>query len=44
MRDKVSVLSFVIDGIEPNRIEEFLDRRGIAIRSGTQGAQPLMQL
>src|SRR5215211_8107143 len=42
--DKVSVLSFVIDGIEPNKIEESLDKEGIAIRSGTQSAQPLIKL
>jgi cysteine desulfurase/selenocysteine lyase len=43
-RDKVSVLSFVIDGIEPNKIEESLDKEGIAIRSGTLSAQPLIKL
>jgi cysteine desulfurase/selenocysteine lyase len=43
-RDKVSVLSFVIDGIEPNKIEESLDQEGIAIRSGTLSAQPLIHL
>jgi cysteine desulfurase/selenocysteine lyase len=31
--DKVSVLSFIIDGIEPNKIEESLDQEGIAIRT-----------
>ena len=43
-KDKVSVLSFVIDGIEPNKIEESLDKEGIAIRSGTLSAQPLIKL
>jgi cysteine desulfurase/selenocysteine lyase len=42
--DKISVLSFVIDGIEPNKIEESLDKEGIAIRSGTLSAQPLIHL
>ena len=43
-QDKVSVMSFVIDGIEPSKIEESLDKEGIAIRSGTLSAQPLIHL
>ncbi|HEX8370782.1 MAG TPA: SufS family cysteine desulfurase [Pyrinomonadaceae bacterium] len=43
-QDKISVLSFTIDGIEPNKIEETLDKEGIAIRSGTLSAQPLMKV
>ncbi len=39
----VSVLSFTVDGIAPGDIGRFLDREmGIAVRTGTLSAQPLM--
>ncbi|AWV96834.1 cysteine desulfurase [Arcticibacterium luteifluviistationis] len=40
---KVSVLSFVIDGIHPQDIGVLLDQQGIAIRTGHHCTQPLMQ-
>ncbi|HVJ08940.1 MAG TPA: cysteine desulfurase [Acidisarcina sp.] len=40
---KVSVLSFVLEGIHPHDIGTILDRQGIAIRTGHHCAQPLMQ-
>ncbi|WP_223453772.1 MULTISPECIES: cysteine desulfurase [unclassified Pseudomonas] len=41
-KDKVGVLSFVLDGIHPHDIGTILDREGIAIRTGHHCAQPLM--
>lgn len=42
-RDRVSVLSFVMDGIHPHDIGTVLDAEGIAIRAGHHCAQPLMR-
>ncbi|MGC3948808.1 MAG: cysteine desulfurase [Chryseolinea sp.] len=39
---KVSVVSFVIDGIHPFDIGQMLDARGIAVRTGHHCTQPLM--
>jgi len=41
-REKVSVLSFIIDGIHPFDIGQMLDTRGIAVRTGHHCTQPLM--
>ena len=40
--EKVSVLSFVIEGIHPFDIGQMLDARGIAVRTGHHCTQPLM--
>lgn len=42
-REKISVLSFVIDDIHPHDIGTILDQEGIAIRAGHHCAQPVMQ-
>lgn len=42
-RDKVSVLSFVLDGIHPHDVGTVLDLRGVAVRAGHHCAQPLMR-
>jgi cysteine desulfurase/selenocysteine lyase len=42
-REKVGVLSFVMEGIHPHDIGTILDSEGIAIRAGHHCAQPLMQ-
>ena len=42
-RQKMSVLSFVIDDIHPHDIGTILDQEGIAIRAGHHCAQPVMQ-
>jgi cysteine desulfurase/selenocysteine lyase len=42
-REKVSVLSFVVDNIHPQDIGILLDNRGIAVRTGHHCTQPLMQ-
>ena len=39
---KVSVQSFIIDGIHPFDIGQMLDARGIAVRTGHHCTQPLM--
>ena len=41
--EKVSVLSFVIEGIHPHDIGTILDHEGIAIRAGHHCTQPVMQ-
>ncbi|MEO0996886.1 MAG: cysteine desulfurase [Pseudomonadota bacterium] len=41
--DKVSVLSFVMDGAHPHDIGTLLDQQGIAVRTGHHCAMPLMQ-
>ena len=40
-REKVSVVSFVIDKVHPQDIGILLDNRGIAVRTGHHCAQPL---
>jgi cysteine desulfurase/selenocysteine lyase len=40
--EKVSVLSFTVDGIHPFDIGQMLDARGIAVRTGHHCTQPLM--
>ncbi|MTI38643.1 cysteine desulfurase [Fulvivirga lutimaris] len=41
-KDKVSVLSFIVDGIHPFDIGQMLDASGIAVRTGHHCTQPLM--
>ena len=41
-REKVGVLSFVLDGIHPHDVGTVLDRDGIAVRTGHHCAQPVM--
>ncbi|MDY0140280.1 MAG: cysteine desulfurase [Bacteroidales bacterium] len=40
---KSSVISFIIDGIHPSDAGTLLDQMGIAIRTGTHCAEPVMQ-
>jgi cysteine desulfurase/selenocysteine lyase len=40
--NKISVLSFVIDGIAPETVGKYLDREGIAVRAGHHCAQPVL--
>jgi len=41
-RQKVGILSFVVDGVHPHDVATVLDRQGIAVRAGHHCAQPLM--
>jgi cysteine desulfurase/selenocysteine lyase len=41
-REKVGVLSFVMDGVHPHDVGTILDREGIAVRTGHHCAQPVM--
>lgn len=41
-KEKISVISFVIENIHPQDIGILLDNRGIAVRTGHHCAQPLM--
>jgi len=40
--DKVSVLSFVVDGVKPEDLGRYLDQQGIAVRAGHHCAQPTL--
>jgi cysteine desulfurase/selenocysteine lyase len=42
-KDKISVVSFVLDGIHPHDVGTIVDRQGIAIRTGHHCTQPVMQ-
>jgi len=42
-KEKVSLISFVIDKIHPQDLGILLDNRGIAVRTGHHCAQPLME-
>ena len=41
-KNKVSVVSFIIEGIHPQDIGILLDNKGIAVRTGHHCTQPLM--
>jgi cysteine desulfurase/selenocysteine lyase len=41
-KEKVSVVSFIIDGIHPFDIGQMMDARGVAVRTGHHCTQPLM--
>lgn len=41
-KNKISVLSFVIDGSSPESIGKYLDYEGIAVRAGHHCAQPVL--
>ena len=41
-REKVGVLSFVLEGVHPHDVGTILDRDGIAVRTGHHCAQPVM--
>jgi cysteine desulfurase/selenocysteine lyase len=41
-KDKIGVLSFVVDGIHPHDIGTLVDAEGVAIRTGHHCTQPLM--
>ena len=42
-QNKVSVQSFLVEGIHPFDIGQMLDARGIAVRTGHHCTQPLME-
>ncbi len=42
-KNKISVLSFVIDGVHAHDVGTILDRHGVAVRVGHHCAQPVMQ-
>ena len=42
-RERVGVVSFVLDGVHPHDLGTILDREGIAIRTGHHCAQPVME-
>src|SRR6185503_5113245 len=42
-REKVSIQSFVIEGIHPFDIGQMLDARGVAVRTGHHCTEPLME-
>ncbi len=42
-REKLGVLSFLIDDVHPHDIGTILDQEGIAVRAGHHCAQPVMK-
>ena len=42
-KEKAGVLSFVIDGFRTEEIGDYLNRNGIAVRSGHHCAQPILR-
>jgi cysteine desulfurase/selenocysteine lyase len=42
-QDRVSVLSFVFEGVHPHDVGTVLDAKGVAVRAGHHCAQPLMR-
>lgn len=42
-KEKIAVISFVIEGIHPNDLGVFLDQKNICTRSGQHCTQPLLQ-
>lgn len=42
-RNKTSVISFVVDGSSPERVGQYLNQEGIAVRAGHHCAQPVLQ-
>ncbi len=42
-REKVAVISFIIEGLHPYDIGFILDKKGIALRTGHHCAQPVME-
>jgi cysteine desulfurase/selenocysteine lyase len=42
-KEKVGVISFVIDGVHHYDLGTLLDQQGIAVRTGHHGTQPLME-
>ncbi len=41
-KDKISVISFIVEGVHPQDLGILLDNRGVAVRTGHHCAQPLM--
>lgn len=41
-KNKISVISFVVEGVHPQDIGILLDNKGVAVRTGMHCAQPLM--
>jgi cysteine desulfurase/selenocysteine lyase len=42
-KERISIVSFVIDGMHPKQVEKALDEEGIAVRAGTLEAQPILK-
>lgn len=42
-KEKVGVISFILEGVHPHDIGSIVDQEGIAIRTGHHCAQPVMQ-
>jgi cysteine desulfurase / selenocysteine lyase len=42
-KEKISVISFILDGIHPQDVGVILDQQGVAIRTGHHCTQPMMQ-
>jgi cysteine desulfurase/selenocysteine lyase len=43
VKNKVSVISFIVDGVHPQDLAILLDNQGVAVRTGHHCTQPLMR-
>jgi cysteine desulfurase/selenocysteine lyase len=41
--DKICCVSFTVDGMKPQEVEEALDDKGVVVRGGTLSAEPVMK-
>jgi cysteine desulfurase/selenocysteine lyase len=41
--ERISIVSFVVDGVQAKEVEQALDREGIAVRAGTLDAVPMLE-
>jgi cysteine desulfurase/selenocysteine lyase len=41
--ERISIVSFVVDGMRSKDVEQALDREGIAVRAGTMDAVPMLE-
>ncbi len=41
--DRISIVSFVVEGQQPSDLEKKLDKKGIAVRAGKLAAEPLLR-
>jgi cysteine desulfurase/selenocysteine lyase len=41
--ERISIVSFVVDGVRAKEVEQALDREGIAVRAGTLDAVPMLE-
>jgi cysteine desulfurase/selenocysteine lyase len=41
--ERLSIISFKVEGLKPKEVEKALDQEGIAVRAGKLAAEPLLK-